>query len=92
MTCAGDSSDFHRADSGVRQWYANAALLSTLATIGYWTKSLIKVFAGHLLAKPRSSILFLADGARLLAEPLKVLVTALEVLQEEAKPLGLELS
>ena len=43
----------------------------------------------HLLVIPRSLTLFLPV---LLAESLEVLVMALEVLHEEAKPLGLQVS
>ena len=92
VKCGGSPSDFFPVNSGVRQGCVLAPSLFNTCMDWVLGKVADRSLCGASVGNTKVSDLDFADDAVLLAESLDVLVMALEVLDEEAKPLGLKVS
>ena len=92
VKCGGGISNPFPVNAGVRQGCVLAPSLFNTCMDWVLGKVSDRSHCGAFVGDSKVSDLVFADDAVILAESLEVLVMALEVLHEEAKPLGLEVS
>ena len=92
VKCGGGTSSFFPVNSGVRQGCVLAPSLFNTCMDWVLGKVADQSHCGASVGNTMVTDLVFADDAVILAESLEVLVMALEVLHEEAKPLGLKVS
>ena len=92
VKCGGGISNSFPVNSGVRQGCVLAPSLFNTCMDWVLGKVADQSHCGASVGNSKVTDLVFADDAVILAESLEVLVMALEVLHEEAKPLGLEVS
>ncbi len=92
VKCGAGISTSFPVNSGVRQGCVLAPSLFNTCMDWVLGKVTDQSHYGASVGNSKVSNLVFADDAVILAESLDVLVMALEILHEEAKPLGLEVS
>ena len=92
VKCGGGVSDLFPVEAGVRQGCVLAPSLFNTCMDWILGKAVDQSLCGASVGNTKITDLVFADDAVILAESLDVLAMALEVLHEEAKPLGLRVS
>ena len=92
VKCGGGVSSFFPVNSGVRQGCVLAPTLFNTCMDWVLGRTVDRSRCGAAVGNVRITDLDFADDAVIFAESLEVLVSALESLHEEARPLGLQVS
>ena len=92
VKCGGGVSSFFPVNSGVRQGCVLAPSLFNTCMDWVLGRAMDRSRCGADIGNTRITDLDFADDAVIFAESLEVLVSALEALHEDAKPLGLQVS